>query len=905
MPSAEDLSLVIIGDPKNLKEALAKEFNLEGLKIHTDKLPNATYKVVLIDASDIQSDREKTIQNLTPDNLTQKVLAVLVADSLLPSNQIEAQLLLLNLKQSEPNTNLRTIIVFDLYSSSYPDFVSHFEDWLYRVYLEQKIQTSKKGNFPLFPTSTSDLSKMIVKALFSQNTKGQLFCLAGESINDLDFALLFKEKLSSLGKSLDLDASLDRENSYLHRNDVIQSQAKLNLIPKDQINDHLQELLQKFKKEQAVFSVTYSAPPHKITPNKLQRIIADSKAKKEKIIIEEDSGLKNTQNRGVIKMAKIITISSLLIIFIPILLFSGFIFLNSQLLYQSYQQFRDSQPVQARLTLKKAKIVHDWSSTWFQTSVPFTNLISPSATKEINNYILLLSHADQFLQDVYDSYALSDHYFQGIIGKSDQSVDQSLLALQLSLDNLLDNLSQIQLLISQAKLPFGVQTKIQTQDFPEQINTLKKQLNTGSSLIDLLIAISRQKNPLKVLILIQDENELRGSGGYLNTLITLTINQNKIQSYQVEPALTVDRLIDGRVEPPPIISQALGQNTWFFRDSNLNASFTEVGPQISWFYNRFKQVPIQAVAAINSHLLQDILKWTEPITLSNGQTINSDNLPILLSSITTDPTQDLLTSLTDQIMKKMTNGNLAFVPLARSIAKSIEDQNLSLWFADKTLQSLVPDSLIQAPATKPCHAQLSVFNCIQETIYLNENNLSVAKINAYLKREQQHQITIGNDGSIDYLLSYIYSYPVPAPNNLNQNYNAYYQLYLSRGSTISKISLDGQEYNRYLISSSPYNDLTRYEFYLPQNINQNHRLTIEVASGHKIDLTKPNIPFSLSFLKQSGTKDLFNLSIQYPSAITPKIITSKLSSQQANSLVGSFSSIPSSPIGVLFRNLEL
>lgn len=888
MSSNEDLSLVIIGDPKNLNLALAKEFKVEGLRIHTQKQQNAAYKVVLIDASDPQSDRSKIVQNLTPDNQNQKIIAVLVADSFLSSKQIESQLLLISLKQGEEGINLRTIVVFDLYDPGGKNSVSHFEEWLCQIYREQKIQTSKKGNFPLFPTSLADLGKMIIKALFSQNTKGQLYCLAGESISDLDLALSIKNELEKLGRTLDLDASLDKEAGYLHKDDIVHSQAKLNLIPKDQICDHLSLLLKKCQQEQVTFTVQYS-------PLKL---------KKEKPIDEESLSLKNTEKRGVANLAKYLAAFLMTIIVTPTLLFSLFITLNSRYLYQSYQQFRSSDPVKARQTLKVAKRFHAWSSVWFQTSVPFTNIISSQATKEINNYLLLLDHSGQFLQDVYDSYALSDHYYQGLIGKT-QSNDQSLSALRLSLDNLLDNLSQIQLLISQAKLPFGIKTKIQSDEFPEQIKTLKSQLYIGTNLTDLLLAISKQTNPLKIILLVQDETELRGSGGYMNTIVSLTINKNKIQTYQVEPALNVDRLIDGRVEPPVIINQALGQNTWFFRDSNINGSFSEVGPQVSWFYNRFKQSPVQAVIAINSRLLQDILKWTGPISINSGQTVNSDNLPILLSTITTDPNLDVLTNLTDHILAKIISGNLNFIPLARSVAQSIQDQNISVWFADKSLQSLLPDELTQTPFVKPCHAQLSVHSCQQETIYLNENNFSVAKLNAYLKREQQHQITIGKDGTISYLLSFNYSYPVPAPNNLNQNYNAYYQLYLSKGSIISKVSLDEQEVDKQLITSTPYNDLTRLELYLPQSINQNHRLTFEITSAQKLDMTKANIPFSLNLLKQPGTKDILNLTIQYPSNISPKNITAKLTSSPTNSLVANFSSIPQQPIGILFRNLEL
>ena len=145
---------------------------------------------------------------------------------------------------------------------------------------------------------------------------------------------------------------------------------------------------------------------------------------------------------------------------------------------------------------------------------------------------------------------------------------------------------------------------------------------------------------------------------------------------------------------------------------------------------------------------------------------------------------------------------------------------------------------------------MSVFNCRPDTIYLNEANFSISKINFYLKRKQTILAQIKDDGEVDYTATYDYSYPVPAPTNLTQSYKAYYQFYLPAASRNLQISLDGKSLDAATLIQTAILPLTKIEFSAGKIINQSHQLVIKFTSPFKLDLTKPQTAYALSYLKQ-------------------------------------------------------
>ena len=215
MSSSDDVELAIFGKPLNLVQLLRKEIKFEGIKITEKETSDAKYKIVVIDPSDPDNSHQSLEQNITTTSIDQKVLVILLVDSFTPQSLLDPILLKLNLKQNEVSSNMRTIIALDLYDPDGPEFISHFEDYLYQVLQKKEISVSVKGDFPLFPLSVSDLIKASAKSLFSRSTKGELFCIGGDEVKDLDLAYLVKRTLSEKGIDIDLNTTSAERNHFV------------------------------------------------------------------------------------------------------------------------------------------------------------------------------------------------------------------------------------------------------------------------------------------------------------------------------------------------------------------------------------------------------------------------------------------------------------------------------------------------------------------------------------------------------------------------------------------------------------------------------------------------------------------------------------------------------------------
>ena len=105
-------------------------------------------------------------------------------------------------------------------------------------------------------------------------------------------------------------------------------------------------------------------------------------------------------------------------------------------------------------------------------------------------------------------------------------------------------------MLGKIDLPFGYGEKLKAGDLGQQISLLKSQINLGLPLLDLAASVVADQKLQRYLFIIQDQNELRPTGGFITSYGIITLDQGKIVGLQVDSSFTLDRLIEGRIEPP-------------------------------------------------------------------------------------------------------------------------------------------------------------------------------------------------------------------------------------------------------------------------------------------------------------------------------------------------------------------
>ena len=132
----------------------------------------------------------------------------------------------------------------------------------------------------------------------------------------------------------------------------------------------------------------------------------------------------------------------------------------------------------------------------------------------------------------------------------------------------------------------------------------------------------------KFLILLQNNAELRPTGGFIGSFAVLETQNYKPQKinfnsniYKIDDEFTKLNTI---LPPKPL--EKITKGKWAMRDANFAVDFAESAKQVQWFYNQETGDSVDGVVALNASLIKDLLKLTGPIELPQYETtISTDN----------------------------------------------------------------------------------------------------------------------------------------------------------------------------------------------------------------------------------------------------------------------------------------
>lgn len=124
--------------------------------------------------------------------------------------------------------------------------------------------------------------------------------------------------------------------------------------------------------------------------------------------------------------------------------------------------------------------------------------------------------------------------------------------------------------------------------------------------------------PQTILVLFQNNSELRMSGGFFGSYATLTASSGRIRTYAFgQNIYKLDQPFTDRTKKQPPAQLAALSKVWGFRDSNVGAPgfLDEYSPQIKQFYEEASGQTITGIIYVNLSLLESLVSLTGPITL--------------------------------------------------------------------------------------------------------------------------------------------------------------------------------------------------------------------------------------------------------------------------------------------------
>lgn len=427
--------------------------------------------------------------------------------------------------------------------------------------------------------------------------------------------------------------------------------------------------------------------------------------------------------------------------------------------------------------------------------------------------------------------------------------------------------------------------RFKNKDYYAMIKSLPsyyKDLNTASSLSRAMPEILGASDKKTYAIIFQNNMEIRSTGGFIGSFALITFEKLKLVDFSVFDVYDADGQLKGHISPPPEILHFLKQPDFFLRDANVAPNFPDSAQRVEWFLAKEMRAKVDGVFAIDISFVEDMLKNTGPIYLSDFQeTVSSQNLfekAERAAEVNFFPgstkKKDFLSILANSIWSKiisLPNENLVKIfPVARD---SIETRHLQVYFEDPAMQQL--SQILGADGV-----MLATGNS-----YLNiiENNYGANKANYFVKRKIDHQIEITPDGFVHNVLKISYANFSPLSMWPTGEYKPYVKLYANKDVIFNDFIFENKKpklsefLNEFvleelkpeteqLVLQGEENDKKYFGTFLTVPVGETRDVTFSwQSSAPDLELLKN---FSFYFQKQAGVvKDDYDLKIVYPQAL--------------------------------------
>jgi hypothetical protein len=281
--------------------------------------------------------------------------------------------------------------------------------------------------------------------------------------------------------------------------------------------------------------------------------------------------------------------------------------------------------------------------------------------------------------------------------------------------------------------------------FSAAVTDFKNLNNLGSTLQEIFGG-----NGLRRYILVfQNSDELRPTGGFMGSFAEIDIKDGKIIKMELPAGGSYD--LQGQlnefIEPPtPLL---MTNKRWEFQDANWFPDFPASAEKILWFYRHAGRGSVDGVIAINSSVLTRLLSIMGPITDEKRQiTLDAASaIPTLQTVVEEGPEKiqnkpkQILSDLAPQFIEYLKQLQPAqLMPVLVNLKDALDQKEIQAYFIDQPSQEHVK-SFGWSGQILPTTNQ-------QDYLMVVNTNIQGQKSDAKIKQTIHHQALVQDDGSV-------------------------------------------------------------------------------------------------------------------------------------------------------------
>ncbi len=283
---------------------------------------------------------------------------------------------------------------------------------------------------------------------------------------------------------------------------------------------------------------------------------------------------------------------------------------------------------------------------------------------------------------------------------------------------------------------------------------------TGLALLAAAPQLLGADQPRTYLILVQNEEELRATGGFISAAGRVTLDVGQITSLTIEDSYAVDDFTTPYPDPPIPLRDFMGIDLWVFRDSNWSPDFPMAAYQASQLYEQTRGGHIDGVIALNQNVVGALIDGFSPLTI-DGQTINTAaDMRAYMHAAWAPSTQTSATEWVAQrknfmgrvmqtLLERMMNGGgqVNWWALGQALDRTLHSRDLLITFTDPALNVPLHAARLDG-ALRPSDG---------DYLMVVDASLGFNKVSSVMQQAIHYTVTLSSDSAPQALLTWVYT----------------------------------------------------------------------------------------------------------------------------------------------------
>ncbi len=180
----------------------------------------------------------------------------------------------------------------------------------------------------------------------------------------------------------------------------------------------------------------------------------------------------------------------------------------------------------------------------------------------------------------------------------------------------------------------GARGQFELGDLPaalrEPVARLDPLLEIGARALgaaDILPTLLGAEAPQRYLLLAQNEDELRATGGFISAVGTVTVQSGEIVALEMRDSYDVDDLSQPYPPPPEPLQRYMLAGIWLVRDANWSPDFPTAAQKVEELYRFYDPTPLDGAIAFDQTAVARLLSAIGPVTPPGApEPVTSDNV---------------------------------------------------------------------------------------------------------------------------------------------------------------------------------------------------------------------------------------------------------------------------------------